>query len=75
MSKQDRFDNPDYVKFQNDKRKKKETILHLKQRLNNYDRSIEQARQWQARREKDLHEDILERHELWLRIQELEKGK
>lgn len=65
--------NPDYVKYSNDKNKKKLSIKHLKDRLDNMDKWIAQDRKWQAAREKRLQEDLLKRHELWLKIQEMQK--
>ena len=49
--------NPDYVKYSNDKNKKKLSIKHLKDRLDNMDKWIAQDMKWQAAREKRLQED------------------
>lgn len=73
--KQSRFDNPEYVKYQNDKKKKKDTLNSLNQKLLVMDNSIASDIKWLKRCEERLHEDRMTRHNLWLKIQELEKVK
>lgn len=65
--------NPDYVKFANDKKKKKDTVRHMNQRLKSLDHEIENRWAWVERDKLQIKELCSRREKLYQEIIDLQR--
>lgn len=64
--------NEDYVKYQNDRKQKKDSIKHLRQRLESDTKAYNSRLQWLARDQERLDKDLLDIKKLEKQIEDLE---